>query len=148
MRLRIAVALLALGMAVAHAMSPADELIIFGKTSSASGSNPGCAYGKLRRAELRRNPWVFSLKRTVIRAIDVTTMLVAPALWSGAVTYYRGSIVADSAGTLWVSRIPNNSQFRAAQHAGLGAVFRGDDGEPLRRRHQLFRGRARLHRGG
>lgn len=65
-------------------------------------------YDKLRQAELRANYWKFALKSAVLRAIDTTTMLLTPVLWGSATTYFRGSIVSDGNGHLWISNIPNN----------------------------------------
>ena len=48
---------------------------------SRNARETGFAYGKVRRAELRRNVWRFATRRSVIRAIDSTTMMLAPALW-------------------------------------------------------------------
>jgi hypothetical protein len=67
------------------------------------------AYGKLRRAELRRNIWRFATRRAVLRPIDTNTLLLNPALWVSTTTYFLGSVVSDSANTLWISRIPNNT---------------------------------------
>lgn len=66
------------------------------------------AYDKLRRAELERNIWTFATRRAVLRAINSNTFLLAPTLWSSTATYFVGSIVSDSSGNLWQSRIPNN----------------------------------------
>ena len=66
------------------------------------------AYGKLRRAELQRNAWVFAIRPVALRPIDITTMRLAPSLWVSSATYFVGSIVADSANNLWISRIQNN----------------------------------------
>jgi hypothetical protein len=68
----------------------------------------GFVYGKLRRAELRRNVWVCATRRAALRAISTTTMLLIPTLWSSTTTYFNGSIVDDGSGTLWISRIQNN----------------------------------------
>ncbi len=65
-------------------------------------------YDKLREAELQRRTWTFATRRVVLRAIDTTTMLLAPALWTSVATYFVGSIVADQSGQLWISNIPNN----------------------------------------
>jgi hypothetical protein len=65
-------------------------------------------YGDLKRAELRGNVWRFATRRTALRPIDTNTMVMAPALWSGSTTYFTGSIVSDSTGFLWISRIRNN----------------------------------------
>lgn len=66
------------------------------------------AYGKVKRAELRRNVWRFATRRTVIRPIDTNTMLLVPTLWQAGVTYFQSSVVADSTGFMWVSKIQNN----------------------------------------
>jgi hypothetical protein len=66
------------------------------------------AYDKVRRAELRRNVWRFSVKTAVIRAIDTTTMLIVPALYNAATLYLSGAIVRDANGVYWISNTPNN----------------------------------------
>ncbi len=65
-------------------------------------------YDKLRRAELRRNIWRFSIRHAAIRPVDSTTMIVKPALWSSATTYLQGALVTDETGTIWISTAPNN----------------------------------------
>jgi hypothetical protein len=75
---------------------------------SKNARETGFAYGKLRRAELRRNVWKFATRRTVIRAIDANTMRLDPALWGSATTYFANSIVADQSGNHWISNIRNN----------------------------------------
>lgn len=65
-------------------------------------------YGKLRRAELRRNTWTFATRRAALRAIDTTTMLLQAALWVSTTTYYRGQIVTDETNTLWISKVQEN----------------------------------------
>jgi hypothetical protein len=79
----------------------------FAEPSKAARQTSFC-YGKLRRAELQRNLWTFATRRAVLRALDSNTMLLDPSLWSVSATYFVGSIVADSVGTLWISRQPNN----------------------------------------
>ncbi len=76
--------------------------------NSKNASECGFCYDKLRQAELRRNVWRFAIKRAVLRAIDATTMLLVPALWASATSYFVGSIVADETGQIWVSASPNN----------------------------------------
>lgn len=66
------------------------------------------AYGKLREAELHRNSWRFAIRRQILRAIDTNTLIVKPALFVQATTYFRGSIVADGNNNLWISNQPNN----------------------------------------
>jgi hypothetical protein len=65
-------------------------------------------YGKLRRAELQENVWRFATKKTALRPIDTNTLLLAPTLWVAGTTYFVGSVVSDSVGTYWQSKIRNN----------------------------------------
>jgi hypothetical protein len=66
------------------------------------------AYDKVREAELRANVWRFAVRRTMLRAIDTSTMLLAAAMWVSTTTYFVGSIVSDENGTYWISRVANN----------------------------------------
>jgi hypothetical protein len=75
---------------------------------SQRASEVSFCYDKLRKAELQRRYWSFAIKRTVLRALDQNSMLLAPSLWVPNTTYFRGSVVADAVGTLWISNIPNN----------------------------------------
>src|ERR1700684_3119271 len=84
-----------------------DDTLGFSEQSTRS-SALSFAYGKVKRAELRRNVWRFATRRTVIRPIDTNTMFLTPTLWQSGVTYFQGSIVADSSGFLWISKIQNN----------------------------------------
>lgn len=65
-------------------------------------------YDQVRKAELARRTWTFATRRSVIRAIDVNTMRLQPALWSQLTTYFSGSVVTDQSGSYWISNIPNN----------------------------------------
>lgn len=66
------------------------------------------AYDKIRRAELRRNVWRFATRKTVLRPITTTTMLVVPQLWNSSVLYLQGALVEDSSGLIWQNMIPSN----------------------------------------
>src|SRR3569832_2091131 len=66
------------------------------------------AYDKLRRAELRANLWKFSTRKAVLRPVDTTTMIIAPAMWSSTTSYRPGAIVSDAGNTLWISNYPDN----------------------------------------
>ena len=95
-------------------------LMRVGSPQGATGSNPAfpgsakaagllaACYGKLRRAELRRNIWTFATRRTAIRGLDTNTLMLAPSLWSSSVTYFVGSIITDANGTYWQSVRTNN----------------------------------------
>jgi len=85
-----------------------DATLGFADPDSKAAQRIGAVYGKLRRAELRRNYWKFALKHAVLRPISATTMMLAPSLWVSDTTYFVGSIVLDDQGTFWISRQPNN----------------------------------------
>lgn len=86
----------------------ADRISSFTETSKRA-SEISFVYDKVRVAELEENVWTFATRRATLRAVDTTTMLLSPALWVQGTTYYRGSIVADQNGNLWISNIPNNT---------------------------------------
>lgn len=66
------------------------------------------AYDKQRESMLQMRTWTFATRRTVLRAIDSSTMRLLPALWSQTTTYFVGSIVTDQSESMWISNIPNN----------------------------------------
>lgn len=66
------------------------------------------AYDKLLDAELQRNTWTFATRKTALRALTATTLLVQPNTWNAAQLYTPGSVVADTNGDLWVSATPEN----------------------------------------
>ena len=70
---------------------------------SVQATECGFAYGKVRRAELRRNVWRFAIKWAVLRAITETTREIAPAMWSSSTIYPQGAIVSDEQGIMWIS---------------------------------------------
>lgn len=51
-------------------------------------------YDQLRTAELRRNVWVFAVRKVALRVIDVNTMFLVPGAWSSTAVYPQGSIVS------------------------------------------------------
>lgn len=53
-------------------------------------------YDKLRKAELRRNNWRFSIRRAPLRPVDTTTMHFVPAAFDATKQYLTGSIVSYS----------------------------------------------------
>lgn len=67
------------------------------------------AYDKLRRAEMRRNIWRFSIRRAILRAIDTDTMLLQPDLWDAITAYPPAAVVRDANGIFWQSMVPGNT---------------------------------------
>lgn len=64
-------------------------------------------YDKLREAELRRNVWVFSVRKAALRPVDTNTKLLAPAAWAVGTTYAAGAVVT-SGGSMWESQAAAN----------------------------------------
>ena len=60
-------------------------------------------YDKVRRAELERNIWRFSTRRTALRPVTATTQNILFPLWLIGTTYAAGAVVRDSNNLLWVS---------------------------------------------
>lgn len=79
-------------------------------TVSKNATEVRFAYGKLRRAELRRNVWVFATRRAVMRPVDTTTMRVAPSIYNPGGSYLPGHIV----------RLGQEQLYSAAKPVGLG----------------------------
>src|SRR6185312_2824666 len=82
-----------------------DPTLGFNDTSSRTAAEVSFVYDKVRQAELEENAWDCAIRRTVLRAVDGNTMLLAPSLWSASITYFVGSIAADQSGNVWISRI-------------------------------------------
>jgi hypothetical protein len=79
-----------------------DPTLGFTENSRNSGAI-SFPYGKVKRAELRRNVWQFATRRAALRPIDTNTMLLAPTMWESGTTYFEGSIVSDQNNFLWIS---------------------------------------------
>src|SRR5690348_10873750 len=65
-------------------------------------------YDKVRRAELRRNVWRFSIRKAALRPIETTTLLLKAPAYSASATYLPGAIVQDTNGQYWISLKPDN----------------------------------------
>src|SRR5438105_4895232 len=65
-------------------------------------------YDKVRRAELRRNYWRFSIRNVALRAVDTTTLKLWPALYDATIIYLPGAVVRDTNGQFWVSILEEN----------------------------------------
>jgi hypothetical protein len=112
--------------------------------SDTSQQAAACAfvYDKLRRAELRRNTWVFSTRRAPLRPLaanmtgilgnsiyqpqsgpNTGTLWLTPSTWSSTVTYTPGAIVTDPSvpGLWWTSYAQEN--LNNAPGVGSGSVW-------------------------
>jgi hypothetical protein len=89
---------------------------------SRAAQHIGVNYPKLRRAELQRNIWKFATRTAILRAIDTNTLLLSPTAWQSGATYFVGSIVADTDGYLWISRVQNNLGNQPGNATGIAAT--------------------------
>lgn len=62
-----------------------DFAVLTDTTNNAAQFN--AAYDFVRRAEMRRNIWRFTVRRTALRAVDTTTMLLSAPTYNPATTY-------------------------------------------------------------
>jgi hypothetical protein len=78
-------------------------------TEDSKGANEiRTCYHILRRAELRRNVWTFSVRRVALRAIDTNSKQVTFAAWAVGTTYAQNQIVLGTDGQIWQSRVAGN----------------------------------------
>lgn len=70
---------------------------------SKNASAVSFVYDKLRKAELRRNVWKFSIRKAIIRAIDTNTLELSVPAWAAG-AYQPGDIVSYL-GTLWLAPV-------------------------------------------
>lgn len=75
---------------------------------SVQATNCAFVYDKLRRAELRRNLWRFSIRHAILRPFDTTSRALYAPLWSSTSNYFMGSLVSDALGQFWVSQTNDN----------------------------------------
>lgn len=78
------------------------------------------AYDKLRRPELRRNTWRFSIRNCILRPIlgfqaatatqlaQNPVMILVPPQWNTTETYTPGAIVQDLNSVFWISTADDN----------------------------------------
>jgi hypothetical protein len=84
----------------------AGRIAAFTDDSKAAADVAFC-YDKLREAELRRNVWVFSIRKAAVRPVDTTTTRLVPVAWATGTTYAAGAVVT-SGGLLWESTAAGN----------------------------------------
>jgi hypothetical protein len=75
---------------------------------SKNASEIRACYHMLRRAELNRNVWRFSIRTVALRAIGKNSKLVTFAAYNNATTYALGAVSLATDGQLYQSRIPAN----------------------------------------
>jgi hypothetical protein len=63
---------------------------------SVNASAVSFCYDKLREAELRRNVWVFAIRKAALRPVDTTTTELVPLAYAAGTTYAAGAVVSYS----------------------------------------------------
>ncbi len=87
--------------------------------SSANAQETAFVYDKVREAELRNNVWRFAIRRTILRAVDTSTLLWTPPTYVAATTYPLGAVVVDANGDWWQSKQGSNT----GHTPGVGAYW-------------------------
>lgn len=78
-------------------------------TEGSKNSNEILAcYDILRRAELRRNIWRFSIRKAALRALNNYSKLVTFGAWAVGTTYAINDVVTGSDGAVYSSRVASN----------------------------------------
>ena len=68
-------------------------------------------YDQVRRNELRRNTWGFSVRRCILKPVSLESMVFQPASWASGTTYALGALVSFQTGDItqvWQSNVPSN----------------------------------------
>jgi hypothetical protein len=105
--------------ALQHCGAPRIDATLGFQEDSKQALETAFVYDKLRRAELRRNVWRFSIREARLRAVTPTTARVDPLLWSSLTNYGFGELVADVTGSIWSSVWSNNLD----SQPGVGSLF-------------------------
>lgn len=74
-------------------------------TKNASETN--FVYDKVREAELRRNFWVFAIRKCVLRPVDDNTRFLTYPAWASGTTYNVNDVVSYN-GEVWYSTVASN----------------------------------------
>jgi hypothetical protein len=75
---------------------------------SKNASEIRACYHLLRRAELNRNVWRFSIRNVALRPIDINSKLVTFATWVVGTTYANNDVAVGSDGQIYSSRAASN----------------------------------------
>ncbi len=83
-------------------------------------------YDKVRRAELRRNVWRFSVRLTALRALGTDDKLVTFGTWLTGSTYKINDVVTSAAdGNIYYSRIGSNTANEPSANPAQWALYFG-----------------------
>lgn len=92
---------------------------------SALAAETGFSYDFVRRAELRRNVWRFSIRSAALRAADGYLQSVTFATWAIGTTYSKNDIVTGSDGQIYISLVASNLGNDPTTTSGSWALYCG-----------------------
>jgi hypothetical protein len=95
--------------------------------TSRNAAEASACYDKLRRAELRRNVWVFSIKRAAIRPVGTfnATKFLTFAAWAIGTTYAQNDVVTGSDSQVYYSLGASNLANDPVTTTGYWAPYFG-----------------------
>lgn len=111
-------------------VSAIARITSFTQAGSKNAAAINTCYDTLRRSELRRNFWTFSIKRQIARAVATTDKFLTFATWSGATTYALNDIVVLS-GVNYISLAAANLNNAPATATTFWAIYWGPLTAPL-----------------
>ncbi len=79
----------------------------------------------VRRAELRRNLWTFSIRTVCIRAIDIDTMIVTFGTFNIGTTYVQNDVAVGSDGQIYYSLAGSNTGNDPTATVGFWRLYFG-----------------------
>jgi hypothetical protein len=90
----------------------AKRISVFNTVANGGDDTKQCSemffvYDKLRVAELRRNVWMFSIRKAVLRPLGTTSMRVTFSAWASGTSYNFGAVVTYN-GVIYYSLVASN----------------------------------------
>ena len=95
---------------------------------SVNASAVNFCYDQVRRNELRRNVWGFSVRRCILHPISLESMTFAPSAWAIGTTYAVGALVQFTTGTntqTWQSLTPSNLGNTPSESSAFWSLYYG-----------------------
>lgn len=92
-----------------------------------NASESTALYDKVRRAELRRNPWRFAIRKSALRPVGDfnASKFVTFGTWSNGTTYAVNDVVTGSDGRVYFSRAGSNLAHDPTSTTGYWTLYFG-----------------------
>lgn len=92
---------------------------------SAAAQEANFMYDHIRRVELRRRVWVFSIRNVALRALNGATQNVVFGSWAIGTTYKQNDIVTGSDSQVWISLAGSNTGNDPTTTQGFWTLYNG-----------------------